>query len=246
MFKGLLSAAPAWGSILGVGPELSRTVGAGPIACPGRGRRAPPLSPNILSTLWARRSTAVDRRSQPMNASLRVRLLALGLATLIVACESPRVVSPPNVATTERHDNSHGARPSIVSSLTKRARWSTVHSAGDEPQRQARDAAEHDARMERQRRVVRALERACTVEERAERDLRLEAREIRAEAVVRPEAEREMLVVAPADVEAVRIRKDVGVAVRGAEPADDHPVRRDVDASHRDGARRPARVQLHG
>ena len=114
MFKGLLSAAPAWGSILGVGPELSRTVGAGPIACPGRGRRAPPLSPNILSTLWARRSSAVDRRSQPMNASLRVRLLALGLATLIVACESPRVVSPPNVATTERHDNSHGARPSIV------------------------------------------------------------------------------------------------------------------------------------
>ena len=49
-----------------------------------------------------------------MNASVRERLLAFGLITLIVACESPRLVSPPNVATTERHDVGHGARPSIV------------------------------------------------------------------------------------------------------------------------------------
>ena len=42
------------------------------------------------------------------------RLLAVGLATLTVACESPGVVSPPNVAPTEQRDVGHAAKPSIV------------------------------------------------------------------------------------------------------------------------------------
>ena len=64
---------------------------------------------------------------------------------------------------------------------------------------------------------------------RRQRHLCLEAREVGTEAVVRTEAEGEMLVVAAADVEAVRLGKHVVVAVRRAEPADDDLV--GVDAA---------------
>src|SRR5206468_3710035 len=83
------------------------------------------------------------------------------------------------------------------------------------------DAAEHDAGMERQRRVVDPLERARPIEERRERRLRLETREVGADAIVRSEAEREMPVVGARQVEALAVRKDVLVAVRRPEPADD-------------------------
>src|SRR5437870_4026128 len=114
-----------------------------------------------------------------------------------------------------------------------------------QPQRQRGDAAEDDARVKRQRRVVDPLEGAGTIEERRERDLRLEAREIGAEAVVRPEAEGEVAVVGAGDVEALAVREHVLVAVRRPEPADDELIGVDAVAVQLERAGRSPRIHLH-
>src|ERR1700752_1346193 len=116
---------------------------------------------------------------------------------------------------------------------------------GAELERQARDAAEDDAWMHRQRRVVDAHEIASAIEKRREGHLRLEAREVGAEAVVRPEAEREVAIVAARDVEALGVGEDRLVAIRRAEPADDELVRLDAMVVQLDGANRAPWVHLH-
>ncbi len=82
--------------------------------------------------------------------------------------------------------------------------------------------------------------------ERAERDLRLEAREGRADAVVMPVPERQVAVLAPRDVEPVGIVELFGIAVGGGEQ--DHRLLslRDVDVTDRDVLQRHAARELHG
>ena len=72
----------------------------------------------------------------------------------------------------------------------------------------------------------RELRRAC--DECADRELAFEAREADAEAVVDAEAERDVAVVAAAEVEAIRIREDARIVVRGAQQqryGEGHPAR---------------------
>src|SRR5579885_2793778 len=86
-------------------------------------------------------------------------------------------------------------------------------SRGLEHERQARHAAEDDARVQRQRRQVGTVEAPRAREQHAQRHLGLEGRQRRPEAVVRAEAEGEVVLPLAADVEHLGALEDGLVAV---------------------------------
>ena len=123
-----------------------------------------------------------------------------------------------------------------------RARRQAAH----EPQRQLRHGPEHRARVQRQQLVAAALEALRAREQRAERDARFEPRQVRADAVVRAEAEGEVRVLLARDVE------DSPGARRPARRGSPSPARRARSRSRgsrrrasASGARRAARIELH-
>src|SRR5262245_59414141 len=100
--------------------------------------------------------------------------------------------------------------------------------------------------MQRQRGVVHPPEGSRPLEQRADRHLRLEARQAGTETVVRPEAEREHAGVLPPDVEDVGLLEYRLVTVRRPDPADDELALPDGYAVDGCRPRRPPGIQLHG